>query len=227
MKRETWLVLLVTMAVIAMSVVLVLDRNSVEIGFLEPTVEHRTFHGHERPPEVDSSSAGLTKWEFKCPAEIDYSVVDKIDDKGGSFARVKVTGVRVKLELPITVWLPENPSESLKMHEDGHVEICRRVYSEAKGKARSMAQDIIGKVYSGTGANLESACSLAINIPMVEFSGRYETEVARKAQDISEIYDYLNKYTDIADSELVEKAFATYEQGKPREIGAGPGSVSF
>lgn len=220
MKSETWLILVVTSAIVVMIYFMLTDRGSVIIGASAPSVENRVLKANERPPEADSSSEGLTRWEFKCPTEIDYTVIEEVDDQGGSFVRLKVTGMRVNLSLPITVFLPENPSDELREHEAGHVEICRRVYAGGQAKAEELARTLVGKVYSGTGADRKSACALAVNLPLVEFSSLYETAVARKAQDVSEIYDYLDKYTDIPESDLVEKAFSTYEEGKPRQVGA-------
>ncbi|MGD9681313.1 MAG: hypothetical protein AB7W16_09020 [Candidatus Obscuribacterales bacterium] len=219
MKSETWLILVVTVAIMAMIGILLTGSSSVQIGTTAPAIETRTLKANERPPELDRSSEGLTKWEFKCPTEVDYEVVEDVDDQGGSFVRVKVTGVRVKLSLPITVYLPENPSEELKVHEAGHVEICKRVYADGEAKAEEIARSLVGKVYSGTGADKTTACMLAVNLPLIEFSGLYDSAIARKAQDLSEIYDYLDKYTDIPEKDLVEKAFATYEEGHPRQLG--------
>lgn len=219
MKSETWLILVVTSAILVMILSMFMERGSVTIGASAPSVENRKLKANERPPEADSSSEGLTKWEFKCPTEVDYQVVENVEDQGGSFVRVKVTGVRVNLSLPITVYLPESPSEELRVHEAGHVEICKRVYADAQSRAEEIARSLVGKVYSGTGADKTTACALAVNLPLIEFSGLYDSAIARKAQDLSEIYDYLDKYTDIPEKDLVEKAFATYEEGHPRQLG--------
>ncbi|MCA9804277.1 MAG: hypothetical protein KC777_20045 [Cyanobacteria bacterium HKST-UBA02] len=185
MKSETWLILIVTVSIVAMIGILLTGRSSVQVGTVPPAIETRTLKANERPPELDSSSEGLTKWEFKCPAEVDYQLVDDVDDQGGSFVRIKVTGVRVNLSLPITVYLPENPSEELKMHEAGHVEICKRVYADGEARAEEVARSLVGKVYSGTGADKTTACTLAVNLPLIEFSGLYDSAIAKKAQDLS------------------------------------------
>lgn len=119
------------------------------------------------------------------------------------------------------MWMPDNPPEGLRQHEDGHAEICRRVYADAEESAKKIAQSMIGKEYSGTGSSIVEASKFASGIAVVDYSNEFEAEVAKKCQDISEIYDYLASYTSTDKAKLVDEAFSVYERGKPRQIPLG------
>lgn len=80
---------------------------------------------------------------------------------------------------------------------------------------------MIGKEYSGTGSSIVEASKFASGIAVVDYSNEFEAEVAKKCQDISEIYDYLASYTSTDKAKLVDEAFSVYERGKPRQIPLG------
>ena len=141
-----------------------------------------------------------------------------MEDSGGSFVRVKITNLKADLALPIVMWMPDNPPKGLKAHEDGHVLICRRVYEEADNTAREIAGELVGKVYSGDGRNLDDACKFASGVAAVAFSNEFEDKVAKKAQKVSEIYDYLAQFRKYEQDRLVDEAFKLYEKGKPRLV---------
>ena len=55
----------------------------------------------------------------------------------------------------------------------------------------------------------------------IDFSNAFEVKVAKKAQIISEIYDYICQFNKGEAEEFVEKAFKYYESGKPRPVTEG------
>lgn len=218
MKSSLTYILLISLAILAMLVVVFTEGEPINISKKESTLEIKRFDPDNPPPDVSKTFHGVTKWKFECPCEVKYSLLEQFDDKGGCFVRVKVTGIKAYLSLPIVMWMPDNPPDGLKAHEDGHVLICQRVYEDADQIAVEIANSMIGKTYSGTGATIEDASKFASGIAVVDFSNEFESQVARKAQNISEIYDYLARFTDKKQKSLVEEAFKTYERGKPRSI---------
>ena len=218
MKSSVTYILLITLAIAGMLFVVLSEGEPVSVSKAESTLETKRFDPDNPPPDVSKTFHGVTKWKFECPCEVKYKTLEKVDDNGGCFVRVKVTGMKANLALPIVMWMPDSPPEGLKEHEDGHVQICQRVYAEADKIAEEIAATMIGKEYSGTGATVEDATKFASGIAVVDFSNEFESRVAKKAQNISEIYDYLARFTDSKQSTLVEEAFKTYERGKPRSI---------
>lgn len=221
MKAEIGLISLITLAIIGMTYTVVSEPEAVSVIKAESKLEVKRFDPDNPPPAVSKTFHGVTKWKFECTCEVRYKVLEQFDDPGGCFVRIRVTGIDVGLALPITMWMPDDPPEGLRQHEDGHAEICRRVYADAEKSARKIAESMIGKEYSGTGATIVDASKFASGIAVVDYANEFEAEVAKKCQDISEIYDYLASYTSTDKAKLVDEAFSVYERGKPRQVPLG------
>lgn len=209
------------MILIFMVYTVVSGGKQVDIQKAESTLVVKRFDPNNPPPDVSPTFHGVTKWKFECPCQVKFKVIEKMNEGGGSFVRVKITSVKANLSLPITMWMPDTPPKGLKVHEDGHVRICKKVYEDAEVTAEKIAKGIVGKEYSGNGENMKRACQLASGIAAVDFSNAYEVQVAKKAQVISEIYDYLCQFNKDPDEVLVDKAFTYYEHGKPRPVTEG------
>lgn len=217
-KSDFWMILIITVILIWMNYVVIAGGKPVEVSKAISTLEIKRFDPNNPPDDVSQTFHGVTKWQFECPCRVSYKTLEKVDDSGGSFVRVKITNVKANLALPIVMWMPDNPPRGLKAHEDGHVLICQRVYEDADNTARAIAGNLIGNEYSGNGRNLDDACKFASGIAAVTFSNEFEEKVAGKAQKISEIYDYLAQFRKYEQDRLVDEAFKLYERGKPRLV---------
>lgn len=217
-KNSIWLITGCTVALCFMIAVVVLGEKPVVITKTEPNLTMKRFDPDKPPPDVSPTFHGVTKWKFECPCKVRYKVLEQFNDGNGSFVRIEIEGINADLALPMTMWMPDKPPEGLKAHEDGHVLICEKVYSEADKDASDIASVLIRKRFSGNGKNFEDACKFASGIAVVEFTREYEQRVAKKAQNVSEIYDYLTQLRKYQQKELVDQAFKVYEAGKPRSV---------
>ncbi len=216
MKKELWFVLFGSVGIL-LAIISMLQVEPISISTKPADVKVRYFDPKNPPEQVGTEFNGVTRWNFVCPSQLNYEIVEEVSDPGGSFVRIKVTAIKVNLSLDITEWLPENPSRDLQEHESGHATICLRVYDQAKSEAHLGASQIIGKTYSGSSRDKDSACKAAGDIAIGQFTSYYEEAIARKAQNISEIYDGLNR-KDYSHEKLLDRAFKLYEEGKPRLI---------
>ena len=197
---------------------IMMSGSPVTVSKSKPIVEIKNFDPKNPPADVGEENDGITHWKFLCPTEVNYQLVEEVSDDTGSFVRIKVIGVNVKLALRITEWLPNEADSSLKDHEGGHAEICKRIYEEADGGAQELAKMIVGKTFAGNGANSKEACKAAGSAAISEFSSMYEESIAMKAQQISEIYDMLARHRKVNVDKLIETSFELYEKGRPRTI---------
>lgn len=184
----------------------------------QPTIKTEFFERKNAPEVIGPDSQARTTWEFKCENEFSYDIEEKQAVESGFIVRLRIKRGRIKLTLPITVQLPESPSEHLKEHEAGHVEICKRVYADAGEAARAAAVTVLSRPYSGQGKTLDEACSKALRIASYELSSQYAEKISSKANAVSEFYDFLQNEDGAVPSDSVKRSFARMEFGHSRKL---------
>ncbi len=92
-------------------------------------------------------------------------------------AVVTVTGVKLALQLQITIWAPVNATQHVMEHEDGHREISEYFYRNADKLAEQIAATYIGKQVVVTGVNLDSEISKALQQLGAEITEQYNKEL--------------------------------------------------
>jgi hypothetical protein len=150
-----------------------------------------------------------TKWFFHCQTGFDTKE-HWLSEGGLPQVELTVVSARIGLSLPVIVYLPDNASIKLKEHEDGHVDICRRVYATASPLAIDIAKNMIGKTFRGKGANKEEAREAALRRAGEYFCGSYTKKTADVVDAVSARYDEITEHSRApVDSHLaVEQAFA-------------------
>ncbi len=232
MKRwELALVMLVTVGILSMLMTVLLEKPQIAIVVLPPHVEtaydfdpqHPTQHLSPRQ-KVDVIGRAVTQWEFKSWAKIDYNVESTEQTKDSYLVTLKIKRVELTLGLPIKIHLPKDATEQLKMHELGHVQICERVYEQSEGPARKAVEAVFSRQYSGSGKTIEEARAAALNVASSEIAQSYQESTRVVVDDVSEIYDFLQKKPGAAPSECVQQSFKIYIGGKPRRLTSSPAS---
>jgi hypothetical protein len=160
----------------------------------------------EIPLEKDEGA--VTVWSFGCKTDFDFEIVEKTFlSKTDYMVTIKIKSCRITLTAPVTVYLPENADKKLIEHEDGHVEICRRIYDGAEKHALIAASQAIGKQYQASGVSVEAACKQAVEDASLAISQTYHDRASASVNRISEIYDALDRDEPGPAATLVEKAF--------------------
>lgn len=219
-KFEVPLLLLCSLGLLYMISSILHDYERVHIQKRLPLVQMSFFKrlpGFKQDiqkPDEDASS----EWDFECASEMDYSLFEKQKSGNHWLVRLRIDAVRVRLALPVKVALPETASNHLKAHEDGHVEICKKVYEDADRHVRLAVQDIMQRTYAGQGETLDEASQSAVAVATRELADLYRRQTLDVVNDVSEIYDFLQRKPDSEPEKSVVEAFKRYEEGKPRRV---------
>lgn len=176
----------------------------VETRFIE-----KLKPGEKSPLSADQEA--LTDWQFGCKTAFDFEIVEKSELADEFLVNVKIKKATISLDAPVTIWISSKASEDTKVHEDAHVLICRRVYSEAEQTVLSGARRVIKKEFQGGGSTLEAAVKDGLSRASEEICRYYHMAMVEKINRVSEIFDTLDHDNpDKKDSELVELAFQKY-----------------
>ena len=128
----------------------------VNVHKAAPTVAQRTFDPKHPPrdiPVMIPGEAGLAHYEYTT----DIGVAGDTDVLGPGNVNVTVDTVDINLSLPITIWLENNAPQRIVEHENGHASISEYYYANIDVYARRAGQAVIGKTFSGTGKDKQSA----------------------------------------------------------------------
>ena len=144
-----------------------------------------------------------TDWLFSIEPEIDFAIKEEKKGKDGFHIWIKITGVKLKLGLPITTTISDNAPKYVAEHENGHVKICTRIYKDARAFAQSAAQGVLGKTVEGFGSDKKLALSNALQIVAQDIAAPYRVSTVALADVVSSNYDQLCEKEDR--KELVDK----------------------
>jgi hypothetical protein len=156
---------------------------------------------------LNQDEGAVTVWSFGCKTDFDFDIVEKTFlTKNDYMVTIRIKNCRVELTAPVTVYLPEGADKELIEHEDGHVEICRRIYATADRQALIAASQVIGKTYQASGRSLDEACQRAIEDASLTISQTYHDRASMAVNRISEIYDILDRAEPGNAKEIVDRA---------------------
>ena len=104
----------------------------------------------------------LSPWEnAACDSNFlsSATVAGETRQSDATHATVTITQVKVKLQLNITIWVPDGVSQHVMEHEEGHRRISEYYYQTADKLAERIASRYIGRRLdiAGTDLNIESS----------------------------------------------------------------------
>jgi hypothetical protein len=132
------------------------QATGVTVKKAAPTVAQRRFDPKHPPRDIPvfvPGEGGLVHYEFTT----DIAVAGDTDTLGPGSVNVIIDTADINLSVPITMWLENNPPQRIVEHENGHVAIVEYYYANIDVYARQAAQAIMGKTFSGTGKDKQSA----------------------------------------------------------------------
>jgi hypothetical protein len=97
----------------------------------------------------------------------------------------------MKLTLPIEVITYAQAPPSLVEHENGHVQICTRIYEGAKVVATQACRQAVGKVYRGIGTTSDAAKGDALDQAAEDVCALFRLKTVDYANRVSDRYDVL------------------------------------
>jgi hypothetical protein len=155
-----------------------------------------------------------TDWTYSIETKLDFSKKKEKQDKDGFHVWIEITGVRLKLALPITTTVSDKAPKFVLDHENGHVEICRRIYANAREHANKAVAGVIGKQFEGFGADSKLALANALQMAGQEVAAPYRVETAGLAERVSSNYDQLCEKEERRNQveKTIDDAFAAVEK---------------
>jgi hypothetical protein len=92
-------------------------------------------------------------------------------------ALVTVAQVKVTLQLKITIWVPNDATQHIVEHEQGHREISEFYYQNADKIAQQIAAKYLGRQFQVSGTDLNSAIDKALQQMGAEITQEYDKEL--------------------------------------------------
>jgi len=182
---------------------------SVEIA--NPSVEYTYYERtSSRPPEVPEGMSAVTRHSFRCNTDLSFQSNKTPGPEGFRFRFQKV---KVSLELPILITLPENPSPRLRAHEEGHRKIHEHFYELGAQAAQLAGQAILDKDVTSKEKDYEAAKTDAVAQAGKAVQAEYWKYTKEPAEQAGQYYDEITGHgRNPLDADLAaQEAIARYE----------------
>jgi hypothetical protein len=156
-----------------------------------------------------------TTWFFHCRPIITSLISRRQSLKQHVRITVVVTRIELALSMSIRIITPKRRSLALQAHEEGHKEICERIYSQAEAIAAASARRLPGMNISAYGDTVELAHRSADAVAARIFCRDYCSHTVSVANRVSAIYDTLTmhgKNRRMSSKIAVDKAFQRLNQ---------------
>lgn len=176
----------------------------------------------KQPTFKELGFEAYTVWFYHCVINLDTEDIERDDTAGASSVRIKVKSVAIDLSCPIKIYISKKAPKETHDHEQGHVELCRRIYNLAPEAARVAAKTVHNLTFYGMGANPQEARENAMNKARNEVGESFRAAISEPCQDASEKYDRLTaKYEgkpDFTPALLSDMAYAEILNAKRTTI---------
>ncbi|MBK7837881.1 MAG: hypothetical protein IPJ49_09410 [Candidatus Obscuribacter sp.] len=117
-------------------------RAPLTVNFKPLRVE--TIYFENLPPKQPTFKElgfeAYTVWFYHCVINLETEDVERDDTSGASSVLIKVKSVAMDLSCPIKLYISKTAPKETHDHEQGHIELCRKIYSLAPEAARVAAR---------------------------------------------------------------------------------------
>ena len=174
-------------------------------------------------PTTFPDEVGVTVSEFGCLARVVGTVIDESRRGRTALATVRVDSIQITLRLDVTEWIAQsasttqNAGNKILSHENGHRLIAEHFYAHADIPATAIGCTMIGRRFSATGADLDTAASDALNVAASEIARQYMLAVRDPSEQVQETYDRITAHGTNAVEELNAIDQAMHDATKVQE----------
>jgi hypothetical protein len=153
---------------------------------------NRTFDPASPPPDMPPLNPGEN-------AECGSDFISNADLSGqtrqadATHGTVTVTGIKVELQLNITIWVPAGVTERVIDHEEGHRQISEYYYRTADELAERIAENYIGKEVEIAGTDLNAESTKALQQMAAEITHEYNRELNPEPTQL--LYDTITDHS--------------------------------
>ena len=171
----------------------------------------RTFDPANPPSDMPplTSSGEIAQCESNFTANA--NVAGKSRRSDATHAAITVTQISVTLQLDITIWAPEDISQHVMEHEQGHRQISEYYYQGADKVAAEIASRYLGREVSVSGADLDAEVHKALQDIGAEITDEYEKELNSNPAQL--LFDSITDHSrnDVAVQDAVDHALKNVE----------------
>ena len=128
------------------------------------------------------------------------SVAGETRQTDATHATVTVTHIKMNLDLNITIWVPNDVTEYVTEHEQGHRQITEYYYQTADKLAERIAKPYLGKQVNIVGTDLQVASNKFLQQTAAAIAADYNRELNPEPTQL--LYDSI---TDHSRNEVVVK----------------------
>ena len=169
------------------------------------TYSSRAFDPANPPADMPPLPSGEVA---QCDADFqsNASVSGRSFQTDATHATLTITGVKVTLDLIVTVWVPADASQHVIEHEDGHRQISEFYYQSADKTAERIAAAYIGRQVAISGADLHAESSKALQQMGAEITEEYNKELNTEPTQL--LYDSITDHSrnEVAAKDAVDHA---------------------
>lgn len=189
----------------------------VVVRIIDPKVKTeytKDINAEKEGIDPSDHETARTEWNFGIIPKLGFNILkqEKVDNK--CKIELQITSVKLDLGLPIRLLISHKASAAVIAHENGHIDICKRIYARAKEYATDCAKNALGKKFQAENADPRVALSEALRTAGQEIASPYRGLTAGQAKKVSDRYDYLCQHQkkNLPVDKLVEMSFADIER---------------
>ena len=194
-----------------------------------PTIEKqpvafaiRTFDPSAPPADMPPLRPGE---EAQCDSNFlsNASVGGEAERNDVTHAIVTITRIKVTLQLNVTIWAPNNASQHVLEHEEGHRQISEYYYQSADKLAERIAARHMGEHLLVTGTNLDAEFSKVLQQMGADITAEYNKALNPEPAQLR--YDAITDHSrnDVVAKDAVAQALKEIELASTQP-GTNPGN---
>jgi hypothetical protein len=193
---------LIAFATVAMAA----DDETVKVEKGKVAVVYKRFDPAkppDPPPPLEPGSAAVCEYQFAVetlgqyttdPLAMADAAAAAANGRAAMRVEARVQRMTVRLQLNLTVWLPNGAAKTLGEHEEGHRQIAEAFYADAEKAARAAAARTVGAKFDGEGRDARAAGQAAMARANKQICDDYSAAVMAPCARAQAAFDRLTEH---------------------------------
>jgi len=188
----------------------------VEVARKPPVATTKTFNPKRPPkemPPLKPGEAAVCESKFLCQVQVEV----EISSAPGERPDCKITGIKSELRLDVVIWLPNDATHKILLHEDGHRQISEHFYARADEVAKKLGEKYVGQsleIKSSEQAETRPVIQRVAN----EFCQEYLGTIEVPSEKVQMKYDQLTDHgrNKLSEREAIRRSLESVETAASR-----------
>jgi hypothetical protein len=182
--------------------------GKVSVNSSDPTVTYTYYAPGEKPDSLASNIA-TCHHAYQCHADFD---VHSEPGAAGQPTHFYIDAVRITLGLNSQITEPKSPFDYIRLHEERRRQIFEYFYQLGPQVANSIGESMIGRVFTSSDTDIETAKADAMAQAQLNVVGQYLARLDSVAREADRYYEKLSDYSqnNLDSDQLVQQAIAKY-----------------